>query len=92
MSKIFHASKIVESNPELSKKDLVALIEKELGVTKANARVYLYNVGKRKDKPAKNIHAVSNKLISDAIKRDPSLGKVKRSKDSKVLEPVASAA
>ena len=53
MSKILHASKIVESNSNLSKKELVALIEKELGVTKANARVYLYNVGKRKDKPAK---------------------------------------
>lgn len=92
MSKILHASKIVESNSNLSKKELVALIETELGVTKANARVYLYNVGKRKDKPAKNIHAASNKLISDAIKRDPSLGKVKRTKNSKVLEPVADAA
>ena len=80
MSKILHASKIVDSNRDLPKKELVALIEKELGVTKANARVYLYNVGKRKDK-------------TPVIKvKQEQVAKVKRIKDSKVLEPISEAA
>lgn len=81
MSKILHASKIVDSNRDLPKKELVALIEKELGVTKANARVYLYNVGKRKDKAPAPIKVKQEQVT-----------KVKRIKDSKVLEPIATAA
>lgn len=82
MSKILHASKIVDSNRDLPKKELVALIEKKLGVTKANARVYLYNVGKRSAKEAAPVIKVKQEQVA----------KVKRIKDSKVLEPIATAA
>lgn len=90
MSKIVHAEKIVLSNEKLSKKELVELISKELNVTIANARVYVYNVNKRLDKQAKPASEILAPVI---VKQEAEVaGKLKRTKNSKVLEPVSEAA
>lgn len=94
MSKIVHAEKIVLSNENLSKKELVELISKELNVTIANARVYVYNVNKRLNKSAKtaaeHLAPVIKQEVAAIVERNAP--KVKRTKGSKVLEPVAEAA
>jgi hypothetical protein len=50
MSNIAYAEKIVLSNEGLSKKELVELVATTLNVSIPNARVYIYNVGKRLNK------------------------------------------
>lgn len=94
MSKIVHAEKLVLSNETLSKKELVELISKELNVTIANARVYVYNVTKRLNKQGKTAAEILAPVIKQEVKAivERNAGKAKRVKDSKVLEPVANAA
>lgn len=75
MSNIAYAEKLVLSNENLSKKDLVALVAKELNVSVPNARVYIYNVNKRLEKRAKPAAelinpAVISKEVKDIVKRN----------------------
>lgn len=70
MSNIVHAEKIVLSNENLSKKELVQLVASELNVSIPNARVYIYNVGKRLEKRAKTVEAhIDPKMISKEVKQ-----------------------
>lgn len=75
MSNIAYAEKLVLSNENLSKKELVALVAKELNVSVPNARVYIYNVNKRLEKRAKPAAelinpAVISKEVKDIVKRN----------------------
>ena len=63
MSNIAYAEKIVLSNDGLSKKELVELVAKELNVSIPNARVYIYNVGKRLEKRAKPAAEILNQKV-----------------------------
>jgi hypothetical protein len=94
MSKIVHAEKIVLSNEKLSKKELVELISKELNVTVANARVYVYNVNKRLNNSAKTVTEHLAPVISEEVKQivKRNAPKLKRTEGSKVLDPVSEAA
>lgn len=46
MSKALHARKIVETNANLSAKELIDLFVSELGMNRIMARTYLYNARK----------------------------------------------
>jgi len=45
--KIAMVAELIKSNPGMIKKDLVALVVKELGVPKQNAYVYIFNANKK---------------------------------------------
>lgn len=45
--KIAMVAELIKSNPNMVKKDLVALVVKELGVPKQNAYVYIFNANKK---------------------------------------------
>jgi hypothetical protein len=45
--KIAMVAELIKSNPDMVKKDLVALVVKELGVPKQNAYVYIFNANKK---------------------------------------------
>jgi hypothetical protein len=82
MSNIAYAEKLVLSNENLSKKELVALVAKELNVSVPNARVYIYNVNKRLEKRAKPAAehispAIISKEVKDIVKRNASKSKKK---------------
>ena len=68
MSNIAYAEKIVLSNEGLSKKELVALVASTLNVSIPNARVYIYNVGKRLEKRANPAADILNtKVIAQEV-------------------------
>ena len=45
--KIAMVAELIKSNPNMVKKDLVALVVKEIGVPKQNAYVYIFNANKK---------------------------------------------
>jgi hypothetical protein len=45
--KIAMVAELIKSNPGMEKKDLVALVVKEIGVPKQNAYVYIFNANKK---------------------------------------------
>lgn len=94
MSKIVHAEKIVLSNNLLNKKELVGLVASSLNVSIANARVYIYNVNKRLNKQGKTAAEILTPAIKQEINAivERNAVKAKRVKDSKILEPVTTAA
>jgi len=47
-SKTERAKELVRANPTMSNKDLTTLFQKELGMTEAGARTYVYNARKAK--------------------------------------------
>ena len=53
MSKVLHATKIVESNPNATSKELISQFINDLGMSKAMARTYLYNIRQKAKQPAK---------------------------------------
>ena len=53
MSKVLHATKIVESNANASSKELIAMFINDLGMSKAMARTYLYNIRRKAKQPVK---------------------------------------
>lgn len=53
MSKVLHATKIVESNPNATSKELISQFINDLGMSKAMARTYLYNIRRKAKQPAK---------------------------------------
>lgn len=53
MSKVLHATKIVESNANATSKELIAMFINDLGMSKAMARTYLYNIRQKAKQPAK---------------------------------------
>jgi hypothetical protein len=74
--KIAMVAELIKSNPDMVKKDLVALVVKELGVPKQNAYVYIFNANK--------------KLAKGDVPKAVKAAKVRM--PSKMAEAVASAA
>jgi len=88
MSNIAYAEKLVLSNENLSKKELVALVAKELNVSVPNARVYIYNVNKRLEKRAKPTAELINPVVISKEVKDI----VKRNSRKSVEQPEVAAA
>lgn len=62
MSKVLHATKIVESNPEASSKELIEKFIGEIGMTKVMARTYLYNIRRKAKQPSK-VKVTKDKVV-----------------------------
>ena len=64
MTKVAQAKQIVESNPEASRSELVKMFMEQLGMSKAGATTYGYNLAKGAAKRVK-------KVVERAVKPDP---------------------
>lgn len=75
MTKVQAAKQIVESNPEASRSELVKMFMEQLGMSKAGATTYGYNLAKgaakrvKKEKPVREIviNEEATKILHDAI-------------------------
>jgi hypothetical protein len=64
MTKVAQAKQIVESNPEASRSELVKMFMEQLGMSKAGATTYGYNLAKGAAKRVK-------KVVERAVKPNP---------------------
>jgi hypothetical protein len=83
--KIAMVAELIKSNPNMVKKDLVALVVKELGVPKQNAYVYIFNANKKLAKGDAKVKAKevsATKMLKDVGIKAKNLETMKRVSES----------
>lgn len=96
MTKVAQAKQIVESNPEASRSELVKMFMEQLGMSKAGATTYGYNLAKgaakrvKKEKPVRQIviNEEAQKVL-DNVTVVPGIPEVQTAEQEAELDEVA---